>query len=87
MTKHKHIDLKHIDWRIFKRLDWYIVRKFLGTFFFSIILILSIGIVFDLTEKMDEITKQFLGKELSSEILACACSYGGYGQISQDLFR
>ncbi len=36
-----------------KRLDWYIIRKFLGTFFFSIILILSIGIVFDLTEKMD----------------------------------
>lgn len=37
-----------------KRLDWYIIRKFLGTFFFSIILILSIGIVFDLTEKMDD---------------------------------
>lgn len=35
-------------------LDWYIIRKFLGTFFFSIILILSIGIVFDLTEKMDD---------------------------------
>ena len=50
----KDIDWKHIDWRILKRLDWYIVRKFLGTFFFSIILILSIGIVFDLTEKMDD---------------------------------
>ena len=37
-----------------KRLDWYIVRKFLGTFFFSIVLILSIAIVFDLTEKMDD---------------------------------
>lgn len=37
-----------------KRLDWYIIRKFLGTFFFSIVLILSIAIVFDLTEKMDE---------------------------------
>jgi len=35
-------------------LDRYIIRKFLGTFFFSIILILSIGIVFDLTEKMDD---------------------------------
>ena len=35
------------------RLDWYIIRKFLGTFFFSIVLILSIAIVFDLTEKMD----------------------------------
>lgn len=39
--------------RPIKRLDWYIIRKFLGTFFFSIVLILSIGIVFDITEKMD----------------------------------
>lgn len=37
-----------------KTLDWYIIRKFLGTFFFSIVLILSIAIVFDLTEKLDE---------------------------------
>lgn len=37
-----------------KRLDRYIIGKFLGTFFFSIVLILSIAIVFDLTEKMDE---------------------------------
>ncbi len=37
-----------------KRLDFYIIRKFLGTFFFSIVLILSIAIVFDLTEKMDD---------------------------------
>lgn len=36
-----------------KKLDWYIIRKFLGTFFFSIVLILSIAIVFDLTEKLD----------------------------------
>ncbi|MBO4621254.1 MAG: LptF/LptG family permease [Paludibacteraceae bacterium] len=37
-----------------KRIVWYIIGKFLGTFFFSIVLILSIAIVFDLTEKMDE---------------------------------
>ena len=37
-----------------KRLDWYIIKKFLGTFFLSIVLILSIAIVFDLTEKMDD---------------------------------
>ena len=37
-----------------KILDWYIIKKFLGTFFFSIVLILSIAIVFDLTEKMDD---------------------------------
>ena len=37
-----------------KRLDWYIIKKFLGTFFLSIVLILSIAVVFDLTEKMDD---------------------------------
>lgn len=50
---------RHTDWgRLepyrLKTLDWYIIRKFLGTFFFSIVLILSIAIVFDLTEKIDE---------------------------------
>ena len=37
-----------------KRLDKYIVSKFLGTFFFSIVLIMSIAVVFDLTEKLDD---------------------------------
>ncbi|NDP21217.1 MAG: YjgP/YjgQ family permease [Paludibacter sp.] len=36
-----------------KRIDTYIIKKFLGTYFFSIILIISISVVFDLTEKMD----------------------------------
>lgn len=35
------------------KLDTYIIRKFLGTFFFSIVLILSIAVIFDLTEKLD----------------------------------
>lgn len=44
-----------IDYHAFglKRIDTYIIKKFLGTYFFSIILILSISIVFDLTEKLD----------------------------------
>ena len=37
-----------------KRIDTYIIKKFLGTFFFSIVLILSIAVIFDLTEKLDE---------------------------------
>ncbi len=37
-----------------KRIDIYIIGKFLGTYFFSIVLILSIAIVFDLTEKLDK---------------------------------
>jgi len=37
-----------------KKLDLYIIRKFLGTFFFSLVLILSIAVVLDLTEKLDD---------------------------------
>ena len=37
-----------------RKLDIYIMKKFLGTFFFAIILIISIAVVFDLTEKMDD---------------------------------
>jgi lipopolysaccharide export system permease protein len=45
-----------IDYRTFglKRIDTYIIKKFLGTYFFSIVLILSISVVFDLTEKLDK---------------------------------
>ena len=44
-----------IDYHKFglKRIDTYIIKKFLGTYFFSIVLILSISVVFDLTEKLD----------------------------------
>ena len=31
-----------------RRIDWYIIKKFLGTYFFSIALIISIAVVFDL---------------------------------------
>ena len=39
---------------MFKKLDLYIIKKYLGTFFFSIVLIISISVVFDVTEKIDE---------------------------------
>ncbi|HKM95055.1 MAG TPA: LptF/LptG family permease [Prolixibacteraceae bacterium] len=37
-----------------KRIDLYIIKKFLGTFFFAIALIMGISIVFDLSENIDE---------------------------------
>lgn len=37
-----------------KTIDLYIIKKFLGTFFFSIALILAIVIVFDLAEKIED---------------------------------
>jgi len=41
-----------------KKIDLYIIKKFLGTFFFSIALIMSIVIVFDLAEKIDNFLEQ-----------------------------
>ena len=35
-----------------KILDWYIIRKFIGTYIFSILLIISISIVFDVNENL-----------------------------------
>ena len=42
-----------------KLIDRYIIRKFLGTFFLSIVLILTIAVVFDFAEKIDN----FMEKE------------------------
>lgn len=38
-------------------LDWYIIRKFLGTYVFAIILILAITVMFDINEKLDSFLK------------------------------
>jgi len=37
-----------------KKIDLYIIKKFLGTFFFSIILIMVIVVVFDVAEQIDD---------------------------------
>jgi lipopolysaccharide export system permease protein len=36
-----------------RRMDWYIIKKFLGTYFFAIALIISIAVVFDVNEWID----------------------------------
>lgn len=35
-------------------IDYYIIRKFLGTFFFTLLLIIAIAVIFDLSEKLDD---------------------------------
>ncbi len=40
-----------------KTLDWYIIKKFIGTYIFSIALIISIAIVFDYTENVSKFTQ------------------------------
>jgi lipopolysaccharide export system permease protein len=44
---------KAVDLLKIKLIDRYIIRKFLGTFFFSLVLILTIAVVFDFAEKID----------------------------------
>lgn len=44
-----------------QKIDWYIIKKFLGTFFFTLTLILVIVIIFDISEKFDD----FLEHEVS----------------------
>lgn len=43
-----------------RKIDFYIIRKFLGTFFFAIALIICISIVFDVSEKIDD----FISKDV-----------------------
>jgi lipopolysaccharide export system permease protein len=46
--------------KLYKTIDFYISKKFLGTFFYAIALILSIAVVFDVSENLDE----FLSKDV-----------------------
>ncbi len=46
--------------QLYKTIDVYITKKFLGTFFYAIALILSIAVVFDMSENLDE----FLSKDI-----------------------
>lgn len=55
---------RHLAWmgvmnpsRYLKRLDWYIIRKFIGTYVYSIALIISLSIVFDVHENLAKFTK------------------------------
>ncbi|MFW5774462.1 MAG: LptF/LptG family permease, partial [Tangfeifania sp.] len=47
--------------KFYRTIDIYITKKFLGTFFYAIALILSIAIVFDMSENLDE----FLSKDIT----------------------
>lgn len=40
-----------------KTLDGYIIKKFLGTYVFAIVLILAIIVMFDINEKLDSFMK------------------------------
>ncbi|MBQ0049303.1 MAG: LptF/LptG family permease [Bacteroidales bacterium] len=53
----KRIRWQHIKFpKLLNRLDRYLIGKFLGTYFFSIVLIISIAVVFDYNENIDKFT-------------------------------
>ena len=56
--------------KFLKRLDWYIIKKFLGTYVFAIALIISIAVVFDFNEKMD----RFMSVSYTHLTLPTICS-------------
>ena len=50
---------------MFRKIDLYIIRKFLTTFFFSILLFIAISIVIDMTEKIDN----FIDSQVSIRLI------------------
>ena len=58
--------MKLLDFFKLKRLDLYIIKKFLGTYFFALALIIVVIIVFDYNEKIDKFVNS---NATSSEII------------------
>ncbi len=57
MNEMKERGNRRIVWPGFKILDWYILRKFLSTYFFAIAMIIVVVVVFDYVEKLDDFTQ------------------------------
>ena len=53
--------LRLLSWlspkRWMKRMDWFIIKKFIGTYIYAIVLIISISIVFDINEHLAKFTQ------------------------------
>jgi lipopolysaccharide export system permease protein len=58
---HTSFGNKVVRWLGLKMLDMYVIRKFLSSFFLSIVLILSIVVIFDLSEKIDDFLESGAG--------------------------
>src|SRR6476469_5513208 len=43
--------------RYIKLIDWYIIKKYLGTFIFTLAIFTIISVVFDISEKLDDFLK------------------------------
>src|SRR6476469_2739283 len=59
--------------RYIKLIDWYIIKKYLGTFIFTLAIFTIISVVFDISEKIDDFLK---GDATTSQIIFQY--YGGF---------
>lgn len=41
-----------------KTIDWYIIKKFLSTFFFTVLIFTMIGVVIDFSEKIEKFIEE-----------------------------
>jgi lipopolysaccharide export system permease protein len=64
--------MKFLD-RYIKIIDWYIIKKYLGTFVFTLAIFTVISVVFDISEKLDDFLK---GNATQSQIIFQY--YGGF---------
>src|SRR5690606_21367118 len=48
--------MKFLD-NYIKIIDWYIIKKYVGTFVFTLLLFIVISVVFDISEKLDDFLK------------------------------
>ncbi len=55
-------------------LDWYIIKKFIGTYIYAILLIISIAIVFDFNENLSKFT-QYHAPWRASSLITMPTSY------------
>ena len=51
------------DYVVPKKLDWYIIKKFLTTYVFLIAIVILIAIIFDYNEKIDKFTKSHVSAD------------------------
>ncbi|ASZ14666.1 LptF/LptG family permease [Chitinophaga pendula] len=64
------------------KIDWYILRKFIGTFIYSLMILLVISVVIDITEKIDD----FMSNNLSLMTIVVDYYFGFIPHIAALLF-
>ena len=58
-----------------KRIDWYIIKQFLGTYIFAIALIIAISVVFDINEKIDKFLSPDVPLKAVQSVVYFHCRY------------